>query len=69
MRSTAKVLVQICLVLLVWITFGYASEDKARSLKVISEFTHAGARSAPITPCLWGSMTTKTRKSRIEGPG
>ncbi len=44
MKSAAKVLVQICIVLLLGITPGYASQDKARALKVISEFSHAGGR-------------------------
>ena len=44
MKSTAKVFVQICLVLLVGAASGYASEGKVRALKVVSEFSHAGGR-------------------------
>ncbi len=41
MRSTATLFVSICLVLLGG-TSGYASQDKARAVKIISDLNHGG---------------------------
>ncbi len=44
MKTTATLLVQICLLLLVAVPAGYASQDNARAVKIISDLKHGGGR-------------------------
>ncbi len=41
MKSTAKILVKICLFLLIATTSGYPGQDQVRTLKIVSELNHA----------------------------
>ncbi len=42
MKTTATLFVQICLLLLVAVPAGYASQDNARAVKIISDLKHGG---------------------------